>query len=132
VNEIDDAVMTATAAKLYPDAEPITVNRQLCTPVITVLRLASKGKSWKPALTRPTGYAEYKPAKSPRDDWFAAVRPKCKPQLWALILFDAIHGRRAGEGLGLTPDAYDPKAGHIHRPHGERRSRVRPVGAIRH
>jgi hypothetical protein len=40
VNEIDDAVMTAAAVKLYPDAEPITVNRQLYTPVITVMGLA--------------------------------------------------------------------------------------------
>jgi integrase len=113
VNEIDDAVMTAAAAKLYPDAEPITVNRQLYTPVVTVLRRAAKGKGWKPALTRPKGYASHKPARSPRDDWFVAVRPECRPQLWALILFDAIHGRRAGEGLGMTPDAYDPQAGTI-------------------
>jgi len=48
VNEIDDAVMAKAVAKLYPTATPATVNRQLFTPVISVLRMACKGKAWKP------------------------------------------------------------------------------------
>ncbi len=113
VNEIDNAVMTEAAAALYPTAEPITVNRQLYTPVIAVLTLAAEGKPWKPALKRPKGYADLKPARTPRDDWFVAIKPECKAHLWALILFDAIHGRRAGEAMGLVPDDYDEARGTI-------------------
>lgn len=112
-DEIDDATMVRTANKLYPTATAATINRQLYTPVISVLRLASKGKHWKPALRRPKGYLEHSPAKSPGDDWFVAVRAKCRPTLWALVLFDAIHGRRAGEALGLAPSDYDRSAGTI-------------------
>src|SRR5262249_32848314 len=69
VDEIDDAVMTEAAVALYPSAAPITVNRQLYTPVIAVLTMASKGKPWKPDISRPKGYADLKPPKSPRKEW---------------------------------------------------------------
>jgi integrase len=113
VNEISDAVMVAAAAALYPTATPVTVNRQLYTPVIAVLRMASKGKPWKPDLTRPKGHSNVKPAESPPDAWFAPLLPKCRPQLAAVLLFCTTTGRRGGEALRCLPEHYDPENGTV-------------------
>lgn len=107
VDAIDDAIMTRAATALYPTAKPITVNRQLYTPVITVLRLAAKGQNWKPDLKRPKGWWRLKPARPPENSWFDLVRPKCRPQLWALLLFCTIHGRRAGDAIRLEPEDFN-------------------------
>lgn len=107
---IDDAMMVRAVKALYPTATAATVNRQLYTPVISVLRLASKGKQWKPSLSRPKGYSKLKPAKAPADDWFDRLKAEAPPQLWALLLFGTLHGRRPSDGLRRVPSDYDPVA----------------------
>jgi integrase len=106
----DDAMMVKAMKALYPEASAATVNRQLYTPVISVLRQAAKGKQWKPSLSRPKGYSKLKPAKSPSDDWYDHLRAEASPQLWALLLFVTLHGRRPSDGFRRTPADYDPKA----------------------
>lgn len=118
VNEIDDAVMLRVKSKVYPTATPATVNRQLFTPVISVLRLASKNKQWKPDLTRPKGALKLKPAKAPSDEWFTAMRSAAEATLtgkriWALLLFLTLHGRRPSDGFRNVPADFDPKRGTI-------------------
>jgi integrase len=108
VNEIDDVVMTQAWRELYPNAASITVNRQLYTPVIAVLRMAAKGKPWKPALTRPKGYSKLKPAKAPPDSWYNRLKREAPPRLWALVLFITLHGRRPSDGFRRVPADYDP------------------------
>lgn len=112
-DEIDDAVMTKAATALYPTATSATVNRQLYTPVISVLRLASKGKKWKPDLQRPKGYSKLKPAKSPPKEWFSSVLPVASPQLRGLLLMCTFHRVRAGEAIRLLPSDFDPVAGTV-------------------
>jgi integrase len=112
-DEIDDAVMSKAVSMLYPTATAATINRQLYTPVVSVLRLASKGKKWKPDLQRPKGYSKLRPAKSPPSDWFARVLPVAGPELKALILLCSFHRLRAGEALRLKPADLDPVEGTI-------------------
>ncbi|CAN0445999.1 unnamed protein product, partial [Phaeothamnion confervicola] len=85
-DQITDAVMVAAADEVYPKCSPATINRQLHTPVIAVLRQASKGSEWKmQTLQRPKGYAKLKPARSPDEAWFATVIPAAPPNLQALL-----------------------------------------------
>lgn len=113
VNEITDTVMGRAVTQLYPTAAAVTVNRQLFTPVISVLRLAAKGKTWKPDLKRPEGHSKLKPAKAPADTWYAAVGPECRPQLIALLLFCTTSGRRAGEAMRCLPADFNPEDGTV-------------------
>jgi integrase len=113
VDEVTDAVMAATAQKLYPKATAATLNRQLYTPVISVLRLAAKGKGWKPSLTRPKGHSKLKPAAAPPETWWDAVLPECRPQLGALLIFCTTSSRRAGEAIRCLPEHFDPEAGTV-------------------
>jgi integrase len=110
-NLIDDAVMTKAARKIYPTAKPATLNRQLYTPVISVLRMAAKGQPWKPDLSRPKGYSKLRPAKSPPDDWYAKLFAACDPQVKAVLLACTMHRLRAGEAIRLKPGDFDPTAG---------------------
>lgn len=110
VNEIDDAVMAKAVREIYPTATAATINRQLYTPVVSVLRMAAKGKSWKPQLQRPKGYAKLNPARAPADSWFDLLRTEAPLQLWALLLFLTLHGRRPSDGLRRVPSDFDPVA----------------------
>lgn len=105
-----DGLMARVGGNIYPNCTSATLNRQLYTPVISVLRLASKGAKWKPSLARPSGYAKMKPAKSPPTSWFSAVIPQCRPQLKALLLCCTLHGLRGGILMRLAPDAFNPEA----------------------
>lgn len=112
-DQIDDPVIAKAARDIYPNATPATLNRQLYTPVISVLRQASKGKPWKPDLTRPKGYSKLQPAKAPEDWWFDKVLDQCGPELEALVLFLTLHGRRPSDAFRRVPDDYDPKRGEL-------------------
>jgi len=113
VNEINDQVMIKALTAIYPTATPATINRQLYTPVISVLRMASKGKPWKPDLTRPKGHAVIKRAKPPPAEWFPVVLPQCNVRLAALLLFCTSSGRRTGEAIKCLPDDFDPVRGTV-------------------
>jgi integrase len=112
-DEIDDAVMGKAATTLYPTATAATLNRQLHTPVISVLRLASNGKNWKPDIQRPKGYSKLRPAKSPPDDWFDSVFAVAGKPLQALLLMCTLHRIRAGEAIRLLPSDFDPETGTV-------------------
>lgn len=107
---VSTEIMANLAAKLYPRAKPATINRQLYTPVIAVLNLASEGKDWSPRIRRPKGHADRPPVKVPDDAWFEEMLPACGPQLRAMVLFVRIHGRRRGDALSRLPGHYDAKA----------------------
>jgi integrase len=111
VDEITDAVMVHATAKLYPRATPATINRQLYTPVITVLRMASGRGS--PTSRGPKGHSEIKPAEAPPDKWFKPVLKQCRPQLGAVLLFCTTSSRRAGEAIKCQPEHYDPENGTV-------------------
>ena len=112
--DIDDSVMADLRYSLYPNATPATVNRQLYTPVIAVLKMASDGKHCPPpALRRPIGHDNPKPIDIPPPGWFERILPECRPNLRALALFLTLHGRRVKEALTRQPSDFDPIAGTI-------------------
>jgi integrase len=112
--DIDDSVMSDLRNSLYPNGSPATVNRQLFTPVIAVLKMASDGKHCPPpALRRPKGHDDAKPIDIPPAGWFERILPECRPNLRALSLFLTLHGRRVKEALTRKPVDFDPLAGTI-------------------
>lgn len=113
VDLINDEIVARVAGEIYQNASAATLNRQLHTPIISVLRQASKGRPWKPSITRPRGALKLKPAKSPPDDWFARLQKEAKPQLWAFVLFLTLHGRRPSDAFRRVPEDFDPKAGTV-------------------
>lgn len=94
-----DSVLQACKA-IYPDRTPQTWNRQVFTPVASILRLASKsGHCPMPGLTRPEGHNAKPPLKVPDDAWFDSVLPHCPPNLAGLVMFLTLTGHRIGEAL---------------------------------
>lgn len=104
VDEIDDRAVMKVVAALYPNgAAPATINRHIHTPIISVLRHASKGKPWKVEITRPAGHRENKPADAPEGiAWYRKVLPHCSANLRALVLFVRLHNRRSAEAFRAT------------------------------
>lgn len=108
--DIDDSVMTDLAAALYPGRSPAYVNRALYTPVVSVLRMAAKGKHCAvPNLTRPK--IKKVPVQIPPDGWLEAVLPCSPPKLRALLLLMTLHGLRITEAIGRTPADLDMSRG---------------------
>jgi integrase len=105
--------MLAAVKSVFPKgAKPSTVNRELYTPVIAILNMASKSKACaKPSFTRPKGYTDAPPIVIPDRDWFRLVLPHLSADKVALISFLTVHGRRLGDALGRTPKDFDPEAG---------------------
>ena len=114
VSEIDNtAMLEARAALFAPDAKAPYVNRHLYTPVIAILRLASKdGACGRPDFTRPKGYAKHPPVESPQDDsWYAKVLNYMSASGRALACFLTVHGRRVGEAVKCKPKDFNPARG---------------------
>jgi len=113
-SEIDDTTMVDLAKALYPDATPATLNRQLYTPIIAVLKQASKSKACaRPDFTRPRGHDDVADMPVPRKLWFRKVLPELTPHMAAMIMFLTLHGRRPKEAMDCTPADYDPEAKRI-------------------
>lgn len=111
---IDDTRMGELVRLFFPGgAKPSTINRDLYTPVIAVLRMAAKGQSWKPEIARPKGHADLPPVRVPKQEWFTRVLPACRPQLRALLLLLTLHGRRPKEAMTRLPHHFDLDAGTI-------------------
>ncbi len=106
--------MLEAVTELFPaGAKPAYVNRHLYTPVIAILRLASKdGACGRPDFSRPKGYGKHPPVESPQDDtWYARVLPHLCPSGQALLLFLTVHGRRVGEAVRCTGPDFNPDRG---------------------
>jgi integrase len=112
VADVDDTVMVDLVKKLFPaDAKAGYKNRHLYTPVIAILRMASKTKACAaPNLTRPKGYRKSPRAKIPPTDWFPVVLKELNPDARALVAFLTVHGRRIGDGFEATPEHFNPVA----------------------
>lgn len=109
---IDQDLLERTAKKLFPDAQPSTVNRQFFTPVSAVLHHAAK-RGWcpRPIIGRPT-----QPTQRPR--WLSEDEAKrlidaCQPHMKPLVLFLLYTGARAGEALWLDWKHVDLSRAHV-------------------
>lgn len=100
LSEITQADIEAAAQALYPGASAATHNRQVYTPMITLLRRAAMAQLCDPVLiVRPK--VRRKPVHIPADDWWSKIEPQCSPNLWALLVFLANTGSRVSEALRL-------------------------------
>jgi hypothetical protein len=90
VADVDDTVMVDLVKKLFPaDAKAGYKNRHLYTPVIAILRMASKTKACAaPNLTRPKGYRKSPRAKIPPTEWFPVVLKELNPDAATGCVFD--------------------------------------------
>lgn len=106
--DINDTVIVDLRRTMFAaDAKASYINRHLYTPVNAILKMASKGQTWKPDLTRPKGHKVSPPVEVPKGDWFKLILPHCGPNLRALLAFLTVHGRRLGDALGRVPADYD-------------------------
>lgn len=110
--EINQASMDRAAKVLYPDCLGSTINRQLYTPVCSVLTHAAR-RGWcdKPVYDRP---------KEPdtRVRWItkdeaAKLLDACAPHLRPLVMFLLYTGARVGEALFLTWKDVDLARNHV-------------------
>ena len=98
--EIDQGAIAKAARKLYPDAAPSTVNRQLYTPMAAILHFAAEN-----------GLCEWRKIKRPKQPkgrvrW---LRPEeaerlidaCAPHLRPLVTFMLYTGARVSEAIYL-------------------------------
>jgi len=107
VEDVDQHVVDELAEKLYPGRTAATLNRQVYTPIMSVLNDLIKSKKIKgfvlPRIERPKKWLAKSNFVRPPDDWWAKVFPHCPPNLKAFLLFCTIHGRRTSEACRLTP-----------------------------
>jgi integrase len=110
IDEVNQTVMTELQQKLYPNAKPSTINRQLYTPVCAVLHFVGL----KPDLRRPKGHDKARVVDRtdlPPDEWFSLVEPHLSASKRAVLLLINLHGMRIGEVLEREPADFNQKRG---------------------
>jgi integrase len=116
-SDIDNTAMVEATRAFFPNGSGApNINRNLYTPVIAVLRLASIDKACEPPrFVRPEGYAEHPEIAVPEnDEWFVRVMPELSPKAQAAVMLLTVHGRRVGELLSRSPKDFDPEAGTLY------------------
>ena len=104
---VDQDRIQCLASELYPGGSAATLNRQIYTPIIAVLRSAEGPNFRAPRIQRPKGWLPKSNFKRPPRDWWIRVIPHCKPNLAALVLFLRLHGRRTSEAVRIRPEDID-------------------------
>lgn len=103
LSAIDQTAMARATQALYPGRRPSTINRQLYTPVLALMKLAGIA----PQIKRPKGHDAPTPLTVPDDAWYDAVLPHCRPALAAMLVLLSMTGRRLGEAMRLAPGEID-------------------------
>lgn len=98
LGEIDNAVMIDAACKIYPDAAPATIRRQLYVPVNAIINLAKDDK-----LRAPSGGNQRTAYFAPPqvDTLLRLMNTTRRRHLAPLIVFLVGQGTRVGETLAL-------------------------------
>jgi len=107
LNEIDQALMGWLAEQIYPDRTAATINQQLYTPVIAVMKFARHAYQ----LKRPEGHDNLPALDVPANDWYPAVVRAANPYLRAFLMVQRMTGRRPDELLNRTRDHYVRETG---------------------
>lgn len=124
VAEIKPGMVRDLARRLYPDAKPATLNRQVIAPLVAVINCAAER-----GLAQPLKVKRFKIEETLRRAvdraWIDAFRTAARPYCRALALFMFTSGARVGEAVAMTPRdldfeartalARDTKAGNDHR-----------------
>ncbi len=100
--EIDQALLGWLTEQIYPGRTPATINRQLYTPIIAVMKFAKHPYR----LQRPEGHDSLPELDIPADDWYPAVLRAANPYARAFLIASRMTGRRPDELLNRTRDHY--------------------------
>lgn len=98
--EIDNAAVNRAAAKLYPDAKPATINRQLITPISAVMAMAAEDGLCAPIRLRRRRVSEKKTRWLTPEE-FEAFAAELDAHLAPIIAFMIGTGARVRETLTL-------------------------------
>lgn len=101
LSQIDQAAIDAAAVAIYPTGTPATRNRQVYTPISSILRSAGSSHS----LRRPRGSAGNKSTAWLWPEQANAIfeeAEKLNPEFAALLIVLCYTGMRLSEALGLT------------------------------
>src|SRR5262249_34954397 len=107
LSEINQSLVGKLAEQLYPGPTAATINRQVYTPIITVLNHAKHPVR----LERPEGYDSLPELDVPRDEWYPMVLRVANPYLRAFIITERLTGRRPDELLNRTRDHFNDEMG---------------------
>jgi len=115
LSKINNETIDELRKKLYPDASPATVKRQLLTPIKAVHNFAAK-REWVTPLSWETIYVE-----EPDPVWltpqqFEDLLKLCLPRYQRVLIFQYGTGLRISEVLGLKWGDLSPDMTHLHLP----------------
>lgn len=107
LSEIDNGLLGWLAEQIYPGRTAATINRQLHTPIIAVLKFAEHPYN----LKRPDGHDSLPALDIPADDWYPSVLRVANPYARAFLITQRMTGRRPDELLNRTHDHYISETG---------------------
>lgn len=120
----------AAAAAIYPTASAATWNRQVITPVRSVINhAADRGLAERADIKK---FRELRPVRkaAPAADWLPAFIASAEPRVAALALFNRVTGARVGQAISIEWKAVDLSSGTVVIPaakgHPERRAYLTP------
>ncbi len=110
---LSDQDLTALAFKVYPNAQPSTLVRQLYGPVQAVWNAAERARMVPPrTFAKPK--VKRKPVQAPDDQWLTKVLGACnKAEHRAVLLFLSFGGPRATEAITVKAKHHDAEAGTV-------------------
>lgn len=107
LSAITQEAIVELAHEIYPGRTAATINRQIFTPIVAVLRSAESATFRAPRISRPRGWLAKSNFQRPPRDWWSRVLPHCEPNLAAFVLFTRLHGRRTSEACRIKPEDID-------------------------
>jgi integrase len=105
--EITQRVVDKLQEHIYPGCSAATIDRQLYTPIIAVMRHAKH----RYQLKRPAGADSLPQLDVPTNDWYPAVLRAANPYLRAFIITERLTGRRPDELLNRQRNDFNDEMG---------------------
>ena len=111
--DVKDQDLSALGRKVYPEAKPSTLVRQLYGPFQAVWNAAAKAEM-VPARTIAKPKVKRVPAKYPKDDWlWVVLKSLTRLEQRAALLFMSFSGARASEVVAVKVKNHDPAKGTV-------------------
>jgi integrase len=111
VRDIKPGDVIDLANKLYPTASAATKNRQVITPVLSIIRFNAERGRCAPILIPRFEVKKIVRRKTATWEWVQKLAEKSKPKVTALVLFLASTGARIGDAMALDLSDVDFDAG---------------------
>lgn len=101
------------ASKAHPRSGPQGINRQVYTPLISVLRCAFENKIGPACALKRPKLPKRKAVTFARDEYLAQLLPHCNARLKGAILLVTFTGARASEACRVMPHDVDVTRGEV-------------------